>query len=202
MEADVSAREREAMTLGRDPEEVRAELERARAAASRLGRPGWPVRPELPVGPDPDLAGLHEERASVGAELTGLNAAVVDLPRLNDRRSALRRRVEVLEGDAGAAGPPLMDPQELELYVLGRFASARRIGPEAEPVPMLVDDALVDLKRTDKWRVLDLVARLGEATQVVYLTNDDDAIEWAQQRSAEGTIALVESRDTSTARRV
>jgi len=195
MEAEVhAAREQEAVDLGRDPDEVRTELERAQAAASRLSRPGWPARPAPPSGDDPDVAALQQERADVQAEIDELNRTVPDLPRLTDRRNAMRRRVEVLEN--GHDGPQLLDPQELEMYVLGRFASARRIGPEAEPIPMLVDDALIDMPRSDKWKMLDLIARLGEATQVVYLTNDDDAIEWAQQRSAEGSISLIEGRDT------
>jgi uncharacterized protein YhaN len=77
------------------------------------------------------------------------------------------------------------------MVLLGRFAQTRRIGPEAEPIPVLVDDALAAFPRHDKWRLLDLVARLGEASQVVYLTDDEETLEWARSRSVKGSIKLL-----------
>ena len=77
------------------------------------------------------------------------------------------------------------------MVLLGRFAQTRRIGPEAEPIPVIVDDALAAFPRHDKWRLLDLVARLGEASQVVYLTDDEETLEWARSRSVKGRLGLL-----------
>jgi hypothetical protein len=189
---------RGAVVTGRTPEEVRADLARARQTVQRLARPGWSGR-TIPDGPDPDAEQLHRERDEVRGELESAQRHLPDLGRIGDRRLALQRRVHVLE-DAAGATVTLISGQELEMYVLGRFASARRVGPEAEPVPMLVDNALVAVPRAEKWRMLDLMARLAEATQVFYLTDDAEALEWAHTRAQEGTIGLVELTHAITAR--
>jgi uncharacterized protein YhaN len=98
--------------------------------------------------------------------------------------------VAILEVSAGT-GPLLVTAEEAEMVLLGRFAQTRRVGPDAEPIPVLVDDALAAFPRHDKWRLLDLVARLGEASQVVYLTDDEETLEWARSRSVKGSIGLL-----------
>jgi hypothetical protein len=113
-----------------------------------------------------------------------------DIDRLADRREALSRRVAILETSAGT-GPLLVAAEEAEMVLLGRFAQTRRIGPEAEPVPVLVDNALTAFPRHEKWRLLDLLARLGEASQVVYLTDDEETLEWARSRSVNGGVSLL-----------
>jgi hypothetical protein len=120
-------------------------------------------------------------------------AAVRGLPdpdRLADRREALSRRVAILETSAGT-GPLLVAAEEAEMVLLGRFAQTRRVGTEAEPVPVLVDDALAAFPRHEKFRLLDLVARLGEASQVVYLTDDEETLDWARSRSVNGGLNLL-----------
>jgi len=67
----------------------------------------------------------------------------------------------------------------------------RRVGPDAEPVPVLVDDAVAAFPRHEKWRLLDLLARVGEASQVVYLTDDEETLDWARRRSAGGSLVLL-----------
>jgi uncharacterized protein YhaN len=98
--------------------------------------------------------------------------------------------VAILETSSGT-GPLLVAAEEAEMVLLGRFAQTRRIGPEAEPVPVLVDDALAAFPRHEKWRLLDLLARLGEASQVVYLTDDEETVEWARSRSVNGGVGLL-----------
>jgi hypothetical protein len=133
---------------------------------------------------------LIEERARVAADLEAAGRSLPDIDRLADRREALSRRVMILETSAGT-GPLLVTAEEAEMVLLGRFAQTRRVGPEAEPVPVLVDDALAAFPRHDKWRLLDLVARLGEASQVVYLTDDEETLEWARSRSVNGSLGLL-----------
>jgi hypothetical protein len=125
------------------------------------------------------------------AEADAAARSLPDIDRLADRREALARRVTILETSAGTAGPVLVAAEEAEMVLLGRFAQTRRVGPEAEPVPVLVDDALAAFPRHEKWRLLDLLARLGEASQVVYLTDDRETLDWARSRSGSGSLGLL-----------
>jgi hypothetical protein len=199
--AAAAARHLEATRSTRNPAEVEADLGRARAALARLARPEWenlPAPAAFPAadadtdaeGPD-RIAELLDERARVVAEADAAGRGLPDVDRLADRREALARRVAVLETSAGTGGPVLVAAEEAEMVLLGRFAQTRRVGPEAEPVPVLVDDALAAFSRYDKWRLLDLLARLGEASQVVYLTDDDETIEWARSRAGNGAVGLL-----------
>ncbi|HLJ08545.1 MAG TPA: hypothetical protein VKX24_08400, partial [Acidimicrobiia bacterium] len=196
-----AARHLEATRSTRNPTEVEADLGRARAALARLARPEWENLPAPAAfsAADADtetegadrIAELLDERARVVAEADAAGRGLPDVDRLVDRREALARRVAVLETSAGTGGPVLVAAEEAEMVLLGRFAQTRRVGPEAEPVPVLVDDALAAFPRHDKWRLLDLLARLGEASQVVYLTDDDETIEWARSRAGNGTVGLL-----------
>jgi hypothetical protein len=209
--ADEAALQLEATQSTRSPEEVEADLGQARATLARLARPEWenlPAPPAFPVlssagagnvaldGTDTDesqadrVARLVEERTRVVAEADAAGRSLPDVDRLADRREALARRVTILETSAGT-GPLLVAAEEAEMVLLGRFAQTRRVGPEAEPVPVLVDDALAAFPRHEKWRLLDLLARLGEASQVVYLTDDEETLDWARSRSGNGSLGLL-----------
>jgi hypothetical protein len=205
----------QAIESNRSPEEVEADLGEARGVMARLARPEWENLPAPPAFPlsgsaEPGHVGhtghangqataedgtdhvgrLIEERARVAADLEAAGRSLPDIDRLADRREALSRRVMILETSAGT-GPPLVTAEEAEMVLLGRFAQTRRVGPEAEPVPVLVDDALAAFSRHEKWRLLDLLARLGEASQVVYLTDDEETLEWARSRSVNGSLGLL-----------
>ena len=197
----------EATQSSRSPDEVEADLARARATMARLARPEWENLPapsafpandfgadddsETDAGDDVDpVARLTEERVRLLAEAETAGRGLPDVGRLADRREALSRRVTVLESSAGT-GSALVTAEEAEMVLLGRFAQTRRVGPEAEPVPVLVDDALAAFPRHDKWRLLDLLARLGEASQVVYLTDDEETLDWARSRAATGGLGLL-----------
>lgn len=193
----------EAAESTRSLDEVEADLISARAILSRLARPEWenlPVPSALSVLPDQEecdsdadrVARLGEERSRAVAEADAAARSLPDVDRLADRREALARRVTILETSAGTAGPVLVAAEEAEMVLLGRFAQTRRVGPEAEPVPVLVDDALAAFPRHEKWRLLDLLARLGEASQVVYLTDDRETLDWARSRSAGGSLGLLD----------
>jgi hypothetical protein len=183
----------QAIESKRPPEEVEAELGEARAVMARLARPEWETLPAPPVGTEDGtdrVARLIEERTRVAAELDAAGRSLPDVDRLADRREALSRRVTILQASAGT-GPLLVTAEEAEMVLLGRFAQTRRVGPEAEPVPVLVDDAVAAFPRHEKCRLLDLLARLGEASQVVYLTDDEETLEWARSRSVKGSIGLL-----------
>lgn len=180
----------ETPTTTRERHVVEAELATAQAERARFARPDWDDAPLVSDAPLLDPASLADERTRVAAEVDQIERGLPDLGRLSDRREALARRVAILEATSGA-GSRLLSFEESEMVLLGRFAQARRVGPEAEPVPILVQDALAGFPRHDKWRLLDLIARLGEASQVVYLTDDPDTAEWAAARARQGTASLL-----------
>jgi hypothetical protein len=213
--ANEAALHLQAIESNRSPEEVEADLGEARAVMARLARPEWenlPAPPAFPLSGSAEpgtvdgtshakghaaaedgtdhIGRLIEGRARVAADLEAAGRSLPDIDRLADRREALSRRVMVLETSAGT-GPLLVTAEEAEMVLLGRFAQTRRVGPEAEPVPVLVDDALAAFPRHEKWRLLDLLARLGEASQVVYLTDDEETLEWARSRSVNGSLGLL-----------
>ena len=57
---------------------------------------------------------------------------------------------------------------------------------------MLLDEPFLRLRGESKWAMLDLVERLAEKTQMIYLTDDVDVVVWARRRSALGVLALLE----------
>jgi hypothetical protein len=182
----------EAVEASRSVEEVEADLAQARTALARLSRRDWDEDPLVLASdaPDPDTQTLTEERARLVQDLERAQRARPDVDRLADRCDALKRRVAILETSSGA-GSPLLSFEQTEMLLLGRVAQNRRVGPESEPVPLLIDDALAGFARHDKRRLLDLLTRLGEASQVVYLTDDPETLEWAGSRAAEGRVGLL-----------
>jgi hypothetical protein len=129
-----------------------------------------------------------EERAGLVQELAAIEAGTARIASLAEHGDALRHRVSVLE----ASARPLAS-EDPEMALLGRFAVARRVGPRSEPLPLLFDDALVRYRRGDKWFLLDLLARLGGAAQVVYLTDDPETARWASIRSLEDGVAFLDA---------
>jgi uncharacterized protein YhaN len=111
-----------------------------------------------------------------------------DLAQLTERHSALERQVAALEASL-SAGRALVSAQEAEMILLQRAARAGRVGRHREPLPFVVNDALAPFATNDKRRLLDVVTRLAETTQVVYLTDDPDTLAWASGRdtSSAGT---------------
>jgi len=173
---------------------VEMELSEARAALAALAAHAGPDGDEhllVDDTPLPDPEPLLEERARLFEEASRIERELPDVGRLEDRRETLTRRLTLLE-TTSQAGYQLKSAEEAEMVLLGRVAQARRVGPRAEPIPLVVDDALAGFDPQDKYDLLDLLARLTEATQVVYLTDDEVTLEWASTRGREGE-ALVTS---------
>ena len=55
---------------------------------------------------------------------------------------------------------------------------------------MLIDDALLRVRGEQKWELLDLVERVADKTQIVYLTDDHDVVVWARRRAGASTERL------------
>jgi uncharacterized protein YhaN len=76
------------------------------------------------------------------------------------------------------------------MVLVQRAARARRLRRRREPLPLVVDDALAPFPTSDKRSLLEAVARLGDTTQVVYLTDDPATLEWASAQGVQGEITM------------
>lgn|GEM_PF-2149069 len=172
--------------------EVTAEVQELEGQAAALHRPGWGTVTAAEAD-TPDVEEL-EARREVLAEALGTAPPVseADLDRLRDRRSALGRRMAALEAKLGAYGDPGAIA-DLQQGLLARLTAAAHAGPGGDPIPMVLDEVFLRVPPDRTWDLLDLVLRLAERHQVVYLTGDAFVAAWARQRALDGSITLLET---------
>ena len=186
---------------------VRLEALAARAAASSEPGPAPDPRPVTAVEADLDqaravLAELQQDpegsllvgggsdatatdRARLMVELEQLEWDLPDLDHLAGRQSDLQRQVVALDAvlRTGRRHPSV---EAIEAALLGRAEQIRR---RREPLPLVVDTTLDPFDAEDKRSLLAAVARIAETTQVLYLTDDPDALAWASDHSEAHQIA-------------
>jgi hypothetical protein len=176
---------------------VEAELAQLEERVAAERRPEWD---DDPSGPplDVDVAALRARRAEAATQYETLYASLPDIARMADRREALARRVEVL--GHGALDDASLDLAEVQQVLLGRLASARRVGPAGESVPVVFDEPFERIHGDHKWVLLDSLEKLSASVQLVYLTDDVDVLVWARGRAPKGTLSLLEpARDADVA---
>lgn len=177
----------------RSRDEIEADVELLQAEARRLHRPEWgDVQPSDAAGPD--LVLLRARRDELQARLDEDHDVVIDLDRLADRHSAMERRVASLEAQRSettseAAISELADVHQL---LLAHLTQAAHAGPFDETVPVILDEPFVRIAAERKWELLDMLRRLGEKTQLVYLSDDPFVGAWARRRAAAGLVTLLE----------
>ncbi|MET0728030.1 MAG: hypothetical protein ABWZ76_06995 [Acidimicrobiales bacterium] len=188
------AEEREdARRRARPRREIDADLAELRDTAERLRQPEWAdVTPADAAAPD--IAGLEARRGSVIEDLNR-GRAEVDLERLADRHAAIERRVSALEArlspNDGASDPGAI--AEMQERLLTRVTTAAHAGPQGEPVPVVLDEALLRVPPDRTWDVLDQLLHLSEQPhQMIFLTDDAFVAAWARQRVLDGSIGLLE----------
>jgi hypothetical protein len=178
----------------RDKSVVDQELSELEARARNEHRPEWgsSVAPMDEDEPDVEELGRRRENTAHAYEMAAKLVPDVDL--LADRRNAVERRVAVLESSLGdvPSASPLLETPDIEQLLLARVIAARNAGPGGEVLPVLLDEPFLRLRGDSKWAMLDLVERLAEKTQMIYLTDDVDVVVWARRRSALGVLALLE----------
>ncbi|MGH9086257.1 MAG: hypothetical protein ACRDYW_12470 [Acidimicrobiales bacterium] len=187
------ASEREAARRRARPlDQIKIEIEELQAAATTLRRPEWATVTAADAA-TPDIGELEERRTIVLDELTAVRGDV-DIERLADRHAAVERRVASLEARLGGHGAS-SDPgaiADIQQHLLAHLATASQAGPDGDPVPVVLDDALQRVPADRKWDLLDLVLRLAERHQLVYLSDDAFVAAWARQRALDGAITLLE----------
>ncbi|MFP5256294.1 MAG: hypothetical protein ACLGI8_10650 [Acidimicrobiia bacterium] len=182
----------EARRRARPLADVAAEVEDLEAQAAALHRPDWGAVTAAEAEA-PDVEQL-EARRELLTEALGTARAVseVDLDRLRDRQSALGRRVATLEAKLGTYGDPGAIA-DLQQGLLARLTAAAQAGPGGDPIPVVLDEVFLRVPPDRTWDLLDLVLRLAERHQVIYLTDDAFVAAWARQRALEGSITLLET---------
>jgi hypothetical protein len=108
--------------------------------------------------------------------------------------AAVERRVAALEarlGGPSANGDPgaIADMQQ---HLLAHLTKAAQAGPDGDPVPVILDEVFHRVPADRKWDLLDLLHRLAEKHQVIYLSDDAFVAAWARQRAGDGAITLLE----------
>ncbi len=74
-------------------------------------------------------------------------------------------------------GDETTGPEAIEFYLLARLAAQRSVSL-AGSVPLLLDDALIDLDADVVRSLLDKLERMSEAVQIIYLSDDQRVTEW------------------------
>jgi len=194
-EAFGNARRRDqARTHSRSREEIEAELGRLEALVRREHRPEWGSTVAPDDSEEPDVSDLQRRRAVASqAYDTALNL-VPDVEHLADRKAAVERRVHVLESSlesGGGSGESGIDAEDVRSQLIARLTDARKAAGD-EALPVVLDETLVRVRGEHKWELLDLIERVADKTQIVYLTDDYDVVVWARRRAGGSALALLE----------
>src|SRR5205085_1774715 len=118
----------------------------------------------------------------------------VDVEHMADRRAAVERRVVALEAKHNgneANGDPGM-VADLQQLLLAHLTSSSQVGPHQDPLPVVFDEVFLRVPADRKWDLLDLLYRLSERHQLIYLTDDAFVAAWGRQQAAAGQITLLE----------
>jgi hypothetical protein len=192
-----AAERKDARIRARERTEIEEDLTRLQNEARRLRRPEWAtVQPSDADGPD-----IDELVASQIALRTQLESepdeVVIDIDRLIDRHAAMERRVASLEAqiDNSHAGTTIAQVADVQQFLLSHLTRAAHCGTQDESVPVVLDEPFLRIAADRKWELLDMLRRLGETTQLIYLTDDPYVGAWARRRASAGLITLLEPID-------
>lgn len=192
-----AAEREEARARSRPRAEIDAELAELEALAQRLKRPEW-SDVTAAHAEAPDLAELERRREKVQAKLEEVRPEV-DLERLTDRHAAAERRVASLAakhmGHDAASDPAAV--ADIQHHLLARLTAAAQAGPLGDPVPVVLDEVLLRVPPDRTWDLLDLLYRLSERHQLLYLSDDPFVAAWARQHAGSGTVMLLEPEPDS-----
>ena len=176
-------------TLARSPRDLDREIDRLAVLTRSEYRPEYGATFNPADAKEPDPGELERRRDMTAMAYQTASQLVPDVARIADRKSAVERRVAVLEEEFGETGVPSANKMaELERYLSDRSATLEACGPAREVLPMIFDDAFSTLRADAKWAMLDIIDRLSAASQVIYLTDDPEVAVWARRRSATGAV--------------
>jgi phage-related minor tail protein len=97
-----------------------------------------------------------------------------------------------LDGDGNGAAMPspgTTNVEELEWYLLSRVAAQRSVS-YAGSVPLVLDDALADVRGADLVHLLSRLERMSTAVQVIVVSEDDEVASWADSVGTDRAMTL------------
>ena len=184
----------EARTRARPREVIEDDLVRLQTEARRLRRPEWTTvtasEATAPVA-SPELA---HRRSELRAQLERARAMEAEAERLADRHGALERRVAALEAQHGGSGEAALASlvADVQQELLAHLTAASHPGGDRERVPVLLDEPFLRIPAERKWELLDMLLRLSERVQLVYLTDDPYVTAWGRRRATDASVLLLE----------
>lgn len=158
-----------------DIEREIAALDQQVQAGAQEGRADWPEPGGPPV--DPNL--LEARRREIGELVTA--AGTPDVIGAERRYDVSLTRVHELDARLEELG---RGPSSLHQRLIARLGRMTRHGDHEEPVPVLMDEALLSVPVAERMDLLDMIVRLSVHVQVVVLTADPVVARWARDRSA------------------
>ena len=81
---------------------------------------------------------------------------------------------------------------DIQQHLLGRLTQAATAGPHGDPLPAVLDEVFLRVPAERKWDLLDLLHRLSERHQLIYLTDDPFVAAWASQKVADVSLLAPE----------
>jgi hypothetical protein len=178
---------RRAAEATRSRDDLEAEVATLADEVARHRRLTWDLTPD-PVEAPADPAELMDRRRSLAEELGSRRAP--DLGDLQRRAALATERVRALEGERTSLDE---GPTALRRRVADRIARTTWVGESEEALPLIIDDAFVDVEPSELFKLLDLIVRLSSRTQIVLLTSDATIAKWARREAAHGIISLLET---------
>jgi hypothetical protein len=76
--------------------------------------------------------------------------------------------------------------------IIARLAELRTLGIGGESFPLVLDEPFVDVDKSTKPALLELLGHTAGAPQLIFLTEDEDVASWARLEALTGALAIVE----------
>ncbi|MCB0969933.1 MAG: hypothetical protein KDA97_00210, partial [Acidimicrobiales bacterium] len=141
-----------------------------------------------PEGPPPPTAAMMDSRRALAARIE--EARRPDLAGHERRVTVATERLRTLEAELASVAE---GPTSIRRRLADRIGRTNYLGPQEETLPLLIDDALVGIEPEELFKLLDMVVRLSDRTQIVLLTSDPTIARWARREAAHDAVALFEA---------
>ena len=184
---EAARRRRLAAADTRARDELEAEIAELGATVARHRRLSWDLTPD-PTEAPADPARQMDRRRALAEQLASTRGP--DLGDVQRRATLAAERVRILEEERTALTE---GPTAVRRRVADRIARTTFLGETEEALPLIIDDALVDVGAGELFKLLDLIVRLSSRTQIVLLTSDATIAKWARREAAHGIVTLLET---------
>jgi hypothetical protein len=184
---EAARRRRQAAEDIRSRDEVEAEIDRLASQVADARRLSWDLTPD-PTEAPADPSELDDRRRALVDALDARRS--IDVADLQRRSTLAADRVRALEAELSSQSE---GPTALRRRVADRIARTTWVGEGEEGLPLIIDDAFVDVDPGELFKLLDLIVRLSNRTQIVLLTSDATIAKWARREATHGIISLLET---------